>query len=351
MAATPIVSVITATRNRPDLLGRALRSIGAQSFGDFESITVDDGSDADTLEATQRLFDDLDERFVFVPPHAPGAAGSGPGTSRNRGIRRARGEWVAFLDDDDWWVADDHLEVGVRALLNGDADFYFADLIGDRDGTSIDPGWIPDRDGLSRISLPLDGSAVRELPFGSMCQVLKRYLVHPDCLIIKRSLLFEVGGFLERIWPAEDYHLMMRLADRATRFLYRPEPVARYRLPTGNAASLMQSLLFEKLQILFVAHHVRATCRRPEVRRCARARQAWTFRELAAMHLERGFRDEAILYAWQGFCAYISPGSLLALARTLARASFAGHGASAGASLDARPAGRPEAVAPTSPIA
>lgn len=349
MVTAPKVSVITATRNRPDLLGRALRSVASQSFGDFESITVDDGSDAEALEATRRLFDDLDERFVFVPPHAPGAAGSGPGTSRNRGIRRARGEWVAFLDDDDWWVADDHLKVGVRALLDRDADFYFADLIGDRDGTPLDPGWIPDRDELTRHSFPLDGSTVRELPFDTMCQVLKRYLVHPDCLIVKRSLLFEVGGFLERIWPAEDYHLMMCLADRANRFLYRPEPIAKYRLPTGNAASLMQSLLFEKLQILFVAHHVRATCRRPEVRRCARARQGWTFRELAAMHLERGFRDEAIHYAWQGFCAYLSPGSMLALARTLAKAPFTGRWAADSLTLEARSAGWPEAPPPAVP--
>jgi glycosyltransferase involved in cell wall biosynthesis len=92
---TPRVSVVVATRNRRAVLARALASVGAQHFRDFEVVVVDDGSadgTADWLRAEHGAV------CLVALPRSCGAA-----AARNRGVERARGEIVAFLDDDDVW--------------------------------------------------------------------------------------------------------------------------------------------------------------------------------------------------------------------------------------------------------
>src|SRR5579859_5661957 len=73
------LSIIIATRNRPDRLERCLCSIARQSYRQFQAIVVDDGSDAATLAQYESLWRKLDERFLLIPPHSPGAPGTGPG--------------------------------------------------------------------------------------------------------------------------------------------------------------------------------------------------------------------------------------------------------------------------------
>ena len=163
----------------------------------------------------------------------------------------------------------DHLEVGVRLMKEQDADFYFTGLIGERDGQLMDTGWAPDPAELTTGGRVFDDPVVYEMPFRALMTVVKRFMIHPDTILVQREILTRSGGFIERIWPAEDLHLMMRLADHAGRVLYRPDPVVTYRLPQGNSTSLTQPFLFEKLCEMFAVQHVRATCRRPEVRHCS----------------------------------------------------------------------------------
>jgi glycosyltransferase involved in cell wall biosynthesis len=92
-----MISVIIPTARRPQLLLRAVDSVMAQSSSDLELVVVVDGPDPET---TQLLSDIDDPRLrVIVNPKSLGGAGA-----RNVGIKAARGEWVAFLDDDDEWL-------------------------------------------------------------------------------------------------------------------------------------------------------------------------------------------------------------------------------------------------------
>jgi glycosyltransferase involved in cell wall biosynthesis len=88
----PAFTVVIPTYGRPDFLTEAVASVLAQSFGDFECIVVDDASpDPVTLPR--------DERLCLVRRESNG----GPPAARNTGIAAARGDYVAFLDDDDVW--------------------------------------------------------------------------------------------------------------------------------------------------------------------------------------------------------------------------------------------------------
>lgn len=92
-----MVTVVIPTRNRPDMVTRAVESALAQSYAALEVIVIIDGPDPET-EA--RLAAIVDPRLVVLPLQKNrGAAGA-----RNLGVERARGSWIAFLDDDDEWM-------------------------------------------------------------------------------------------------------------------------------------------------------------------------------------------------------------------------------------------------------
>lgn len=94
MHAAPEITVVIPTRARAELLARAIRSVLAQTFENFEIVVVLDGEDAATLRAVERF---LDSRIRCVTL----GGNSGGGRARNAGVAAADGEWIAFLDDDD----------------------------------------------------------------------------------------------------------------------------------------------------------------------------------------------------------------------------------------------------------
>ncbi len=93
--SSPRISVVVAFFNNEDDLGDCLDSIAAQSFGDLEVIMVDDASTDHSVEIA-RAKAAADPRFILVQ-----AEHGGPGGARNRGVERARGEYLAFVDGDD----------------------------------------------------------------------------------------------------------------------------------------------------------------------------------------------------------------------------------------------------------
>jgi len=95
----PLVSVVVPTRNRAELVERAVASIVRQSWSTWEAIVVDDAS----TDTTQAVLDGIAERDprVRVVRNETATGGS---AARNRGIELAEGELLAFLDDDDEWL-------------------------------------------------------------------------------------------------------------------------------------------------------------------------------------------------------------------------------------------------------
>jgi glycosyltransferase involved in cell wall biosynthesis len=93
------VSVVIPTRNRPELVRRAVESVLAQTYRDFEIIVVIDGPDPATESALRQM---VDPRLHVLPlPESLGGS-----DARNAGIAASSGDWVAFLDDDDEWLPE-----------------------------------------------------------------------------------------------------------------------------------------------------------------------------------------------------------------------------------------------------
>ncbi|HVF37605.1 MAG TPA: glycosyltransferase family 2 protein, partial [Sphingomicrobium sp.] len=93
----PAISVVMPVYNRADSVGRAVASVLAQDFPDFELIVVDDGSTDGTAEAVSA---EIDPRLRLI--RLPGNAGGN--AARNRGIEAARAPLIAFLDSDDAYL-------------------------------------------------------------------------------------------------------------------------------------------------------------------------------------------------------------------------------------------------------
>ena len=106
-----LVSVVITTFNRQELLGKALRSVQSQSYQNLEIIVVDDYSDDDTPSIVAE-FMRHDPRIVYL--RTPNQSGR-PSIPRNLAIAQAKGKYIAFLDDDDYWRRK-KIEVQIRAL-------------------------------------------------------------------------------------------------------------------------------------------------------------------------------------------------------------------------------------------
>ena len=117
--STPVVSVIVPTFNRRQKLLRALMSVTNQSFRDFEIIVIDNHSTDDTKEMIAGL-ENPKIRFQLVKNEGVIAK------SRNAGLAIANGQFVAFLDSDDWWLPT-KLEEALDAHSKG-SDLVYHDL-------------------------------------------------------------------------------------------------------------------------------------------------------------------------------------------------------------------------------
>lgn len=117
----PFVSLIIPIYNAEKYLRRCLDSAMQQTFSDMEIIVVNDGSDDSSLDIC-REYEQLDSRFCVIDK-----ANTGVSDSRNRALEVARGEYLQFLDSDDW-LAPDATESLVYAAKKFDCDLVIADF-------------------------------------------------------------------------------------------------------------------------------------------------------------------------------------------------------------------------------
>lgn len=182
----PLVSVVIPTYNRAHSIERAVRSVLAQTYTAWELIIVDDGSTDGTTEVLSRFGDTI--RVIHQ-------LNAGPSAARNAGIRAAKGELVAFLDSDDEWLSE-KLEHQVQLMHSSNVILSATNCRSkDQPECSIRPG----------MSLNCDSAPAFVSQPGGHPILLSSWLV-------RRNILIALGGFDSEADPAEDNHLLFRLA-------------------------------------------------------------------------------------------------------------------------------------------
>lgn len=128
----PFFSVIVPAYNSEKYIRNGLNSIKAQTFTDYELIIVCD-SCTDNTEKIAREYTNKVYRSTY------GSAGG----SRNIGMDHARGEWVLFMDDDDWWMNENAFETIAKTCKSTNSDIVAFSFIFKDDGyAKCDKGWI-----------------------------------------------------------------------------------------------------------------------------------------------------------------------------------------------------------------
>ena len=118
------ISIIIPVFNGAATLDRCLQSVLDQTFEDYQVIIVNDGSTDQTMTIAQNWVAG-DDRFLVISEHC-----SGPGKARNVGLSLAQGEYVVYMDADDYWVRSDLLEILADRIERSPADVYMYQKIG-----------------------------------------------------------------------------------------------------------------------------------------------------------------------------------------------------------------------------
>lgn len=203
--AAPRVSFIVPAYNAAETLPATLESLAAQTVADWEAVIVDDGS-KDRTSAIAGAAAASDPRLRLVRQ-----ANGGASAARNRGIAEARGDYIAFLDSDDWITAD-FLETMLPLADDGRAIAYCAYRRILPSGRVSPVDWCPE--------LEQDAFAV----------LVQRCEPAIHCLLIPRPLLLSVGGFDGSLRTCEDWDLWLRLARTGTPFRGTSRALASYRM-------------------------------------------------------------------------------------------------------------------------
>jgi glycosyltransferase involved in cell wall biosynthesis len=249
------VSVVVPTRNRSALLAMTLRSVLCQQDVELEVIVVDEASTDDTPAVLAALGDG---RVRVIRHDMP----RGVSSARNRGAVEARGEWLAFVDDDDLW-APDKLARQLRAAQAGGRDWAYAGSVSITTHNQIIYGRPP-------------------LSPEEMVAALPRYNAIPgggSNVVVRRTTWVRAGPFDTRLRNTEDWEMWIRLAQHGLPACVR-SPLVGYRVHNSNS-SLDIAEIVRGTELIEALHHTTADWGR-------------LHRWLAESCLRRGQRREAI---------------------------------------------------------
>jgi hypothetical protein len=217
-ASEVVLSVIIPCFNTAAYVVAAVNSVLAQTFGRFEVIVVDDGSDDDCEREFARI---SDPRVRIVAQRNRGLAGA-----RNTGILLARGKFIGFLDSDDLWcpekaqrqvaIMDANPEIGVTFSYSA----YMSE-----DGALTDQLLI---------------SSCKEPNAKDLA--LRNHIGNGSTPIIRRECFEDAGLFAESLRSCEDYEMWVRIA-ACTRWKVRlvPEVLTRYRVRAGSMSTSFET--------------------------------------------------------------------------------------------------------------
>jgi hypothetical protein len=192
------VSVIMPTFNRPEMLAAAIDSVRRQNLQNFEVVVVNDaGVDVDAVVSKRNK----SRKITYVRHgHNRGLA-----AARNTGIKLARGQYIAYLDDDDLFYPD-HLQTLVHCLENQDCSVAYTDA--HRAHQQV-------QDGKTVVTH-------RDLPFSvdfDHDRILVGNFIPVLCVMHRRSCLDETGLFDESLTTHEDWDMWIRMS-RKSRFAH-----------------------------------------------------------------------------------------------------------------------------------
>lgn len=230
-----MISVIVPTFNRARSIERCLKSVIMQTFTDWELILVDNFSTDETGVILKKFTDARIKIFQFRNNGVVAA-------SRNFGVSMSKGNYLAFLDSDDWWLPK-KLEVSIKEILRG-ADLVYHDLR----IVSTSPHFFQRRRFAKTRSLS-----------GNFCADLLNNgnAIVNSSVVMRREVFERVGGFSpdKGLLAAEDYDLWLRISNNTEKFVRIKSSLGFYEVSDENLSS--DELTKKSIRTLMRVHRER----------------------------------------------------------------------------------------------
>jgi glycosyltransferase involved in cell wall biosynthesis len=221
----PLVSIVIPTYNHAKFISKALKSVIDQTYKNWEAIIIDNES----VDETYKLINNFnDSRIKYFKISNDGVIAK----SRNLGIKEAKGDWVAFLDSDDWWTKD-KLEVCFSKITK-DVDFiYHAHEYVNKSKSFFKKKIIKGR----QLKKPI----LNDLLIGT---ITKGSQISNSSVIVRKNILIKIGGLNENkiLVGSDDYDTWLRIAQITDQFLYINKKLSFYLVHNANTSSKDMSI-------------------------------------------------------------------------------------------------------------
>ncbi|MFT7618285.1 MAG: glycosyltransferase involved in cell wall biosynthesis [Planctomycetota bacterium] len=234
MTTDPRVSIIIRTYNRPKMLRRALESVGRQTYKNIEAVVINDAG-----QDVQSIVDDFKNDFDILYLNYPPEDKPGRCKAANEGIAQSTGEWICYLDDDDFYYPD-HIAVLMHEARRTGALVHYTDA---NRGTE-EPSSVPGEYVITAVG---EGPSEDFSRAGFYCGCY----IHLVTFCHHRRLFEELGGFDENLPVLEDLDLFFRYAFD-NEFHHIKQKTAQFQIRTDqtNAVTSMRLEFAETHELL-----------------------------------------------------------------------------------------------------
>ena len=206
-----LISLIIPCYNTSSTIGKCLHTVINQSYQNLEIIIINDGSTDKTSEIIKE-FQEKDLRIIIINQE-----NSGVSKARNEGINLATGDYICFVDSDDW-VEEDYCSILYQSIVENKADISIAEAFyEDENGNQIDNHQLTH----SSISVYNNQTALQLLLEDKVIQS------HPWAKLYKSQLLKNIT-FPENLEAFEDYYTMFKVFNNAEKVVKNNKPVYHY---------------------------------------------------------------------------------------------------------------------------
>ncbi len=211
-----LVSAIITTKNRKELLVRAINSVLHQTYKEIECVVVDDGSTDGTEKFLEELIKNNSIRYIHIPSNES----KGGNHARNVGAKKANGNILAFLDDDDEWMPE-KIELQMNKMQRDDkVGFVYCGMVREKNfdkRTRKEDNFESERFDVKNIS----------------DIVLRKIVTNTSTIMIKKDLFEIIGGFDEQLTCLQEYDLCVR-AFQKTKVDCVKKALVLYRILDGD---------------------------------------------------------------------------------------------------------------------
>lgn len=226
----PSFSVVIPVYNGAAFVGRAIQSVLSQTWRQTEILVVDDGSADGTASVVAQFTARMPDRVRYLFQDNQGVS-----AARNNGAAQARGDWLAFLDADDWYYPD-RLEAHARLIqLDPDLDFLTSDYDYLRPDGSRISGSMEQHDAGRTMTAKAAGAASTVMTTEEFEPFAADHFGDTHTLSVPRATFLQLGGYPTGYRICEDVFFLVRLLARSRRVGVVCRPLAAYLIHDASA--------------------------------------------------------------------------------------------------------------------